>query len=490
MRPGSDTYRVPQDLSQNQHIEGLPLGTVGGLQRASHVPARRRVRLPDQALSHQPEHRPRPGVSAASSRSRSTASRCTTSPSAATTIWRRCSTSRPTPATRSSAHARARAGDGRAARRDRRRSSSNLAVKDTVRLQPFLRSSADNFDWAGRPHIQTFDDHRAVQRRRARRHAEPPRDLHAAVRRAPRRERACATQILGRLARRAYRQPVGDGGARSRCSSSTTRRARRARSSAASSAGSQRILASPRFVFRVERDPGRRRAGHAVPRQRRRAGLAAVVLPVEQHPGRRAADARRARARCSSRRCSSSRCGACWPIRRPSALVSNFAGQWLQLRNVRSVQPNSDEFPDFDDNLRQAFRRETELLFESIMREDRSVLDLLRADYTFVNERLARHYGIPDVYGSQLPPRAGDRRRAPRAARARQHPDGDVARRADVAGAARQVDAREPARPAAAAAAARRAAAQAATTKGRSRRRCASRWRSTAPTRPARAATR
>jgi len=85
-----------------------------------------------------------------------------------------------------------------------------------------------------------------------------------------------------------------------------------------------------------------------------------------------------------------------------SALVENFAGQWLQLRNVRSVLPNSDEFPDFDDNLRQAFRRETELLFESIIREDRNVLDLLRADYTFVNERLARHYGIPGIYGSRF----------------------------------------------------------------------------------------
>ena len=64
--------------------------------------------------------------------------------------------------------------------------------------------------------------------------------------------------------------------------------------------------------------------------------------------------------------------------------------------------PNSDEFPDFDDNLRQAFQRETELFFESIMREDRNVLDLLTADYTFVNERLARHYGIPNIYGSQF----------------------------------------------------------------------------------------
>jgi hypothetical protein len=95
------------------------------------------------------------------------------------------------------------------------------------------------------------------------------------------------------------------------------------------------------------------------------------------------------------------------------ALVANFAGQWLHLRNVRSVLPNSDEFPDFDDNLRQAFRRETELLFESILREDRSALDLLRADYTFVNERLARHYEIPNVYGSRFRrvPVADDARR-------------------------------------------------------------------------------
>jgi hypothetical protein len=98
-----------------------------------------------------------------------------------------------------------------------------------------------------------------------------------------------------------------------------------------------------------------------------------------------------------------------------SALVSNFAGQWLHLRNVRSVQPNSDEFPDFDDNLRQAFRRETELLFESIIREDRNVLDLLRADYTFVNERLARHYGIPDIYGSRFRRVPVPERRAARA---------------------------------------------------------------------------
>ena len=87
---------------------------------------------------------------------------------------------------------------------------------------------------------------------------------------------------------------------------------------------------------------------------------------------------------------------------RAEALVSNFAGQWLQLRNLQQSSPNLMEFPEFDDGLRQGFRRETELLFASLLREQRSVLDLLQADYTFVNERLARHYGIRGVTGSHF----------------------------------------------------------------------------------------
>jgi hypothetical protein len=82
-----------------------------------------------------------------------------------------------------------------------------------------------------------------------------------------------------------------------------------------------------------------------------------------------------------------------------SSLTSNFAGQWLYLRNLKNAAPTLELFPDFDDNLRQAMKRETELFFESILHEDRSVMDFLSADYTFVNERLARHYGIPDIYG-------------------------------------------------------------------------------------------
>jgi cytochrome c5 len=84
------------------------------------------------------------------------------------------------------------------------------------------------------------------------------------------------------------------------------------------------------------------------------------------------------------------------------ALVNNFAAQWLYLRNLKSISPVATTYPDWDDQLRQAFRREAELLFESVMHEDRNVLDFLTADYTFVNDRLARHYGIPNIYGSQF----------------------------------------------------------------------------------------
>jgi mono/diheme cytochrome c family protein len=87
---------------------------------------------------------------------------------------------------------------------------------------------------------------------------------------------------------------------------------------------------------------------------------------------------------------------------RSKALIDNFAAQWLYLRNLKNTNPEVELFPDFDDNLRQAMRQETELFFDSILREDRSVLNLFDADYTFLNERLARHYGIPGIYGSDF----------------------------------------------------------------------------------------
>ena len=87
---------------------------------------------------------------------------------------------------------------------------------------------------------------------------------------------------------------------------------------------------------------------------------------------------------------------------RARALGSNFAGQWLFLRNLRGLTPDADAYPDFDHNLREAMQRETELLFESVVLEDQSIQRLLDSDYSFINERLARHYGIRNVYGTQF----------------------------------------------------------------------------------------
>jgi hypothetical protein len=87
---------------------------------------------------------------------------------------------------------------------------------------------------------------------------------------------------------------------------------------------------------------------------------------------------------------------------RSRSITTNFADQWLHLRNLEAASPDARLFPDFDDNLRQAFRQETQLFVESVLREDRSLLDLITADYTFLNERLAKHYGIPHVYGSRF----------------------------------------------------------------------------------------
>jgi len=213
-------------------------------------------------------------------------------------------------------------------------------------------------------------------------------------------EEACATRIITDVARRAYRRPINKGEI-----ASLMIPYRAAREPGSFEDGIrlalQRILVSPDFLFRVEVDPAKAPAGSAYRvsdvelasrlsfflwssspddellglAERGRLKEPAVL---EQQVKRMLADAR------------------------ASTLVSNFVGQWLYLRNIEAVLPDPAAFPDFTENLRAAFARETELFFESILREDRSLLDLLRADYTFLNERLARHYGISGIHGSEF----------------------------------------------------------------------------------------
>ncbi|MCY4026507.1 MAG: DUF1592 domain-containing protein [Acidobacteria bacterium] len=213
-------------------------------------------------------------------------------------------------------------------------------------------------------------------------------------------EPACARSILTTLARRAYRRPVTEGDVATLLDFFAAGR-RDGGFEAGVRLGLQRLLMSPDFIFRVERDPVDAEAGTAyVVSDLELASRLSFFLwssaPDDEllaladggrlrEPGILEAEVRRM-------------------LRddRASALVDNFAGQWLHLRNVPHAVPDTRIFPDFDDNLRAAMRRETELLFETIVREDRSVLDLLGARYTFVNERLARHYGIPGIYGSRF----------------------------------------------------------------------------------------
>jgi len=213
-------------------------------------------------------------------------------------------------------------------------------------------------------------------------------------------EPACAKTILSTLARRAYRRAVTDADLEVPLALYRDARAKGG-FEAGVEIGLRAILASTEFLFRIERDP-LNVAPNTVYRVNdvelasRLSFFLWSSIPDEQLLSA-ALDGTLRRPDVLDRQVRRMLADA-----RAAALVTNFAGQWLYLRNLDAVSPDPRTFPEFDDNLRQAFRRETELLFESIVNEDRNVLDLLRAPYTFVNERLARHYGIPNVYGSRF----------------------------------------------------------------------------------------
>jgi len=217
-------------------------------------------------------------------------------------------------------------------------------------------------------------------------------------------EEACAGKILSALARRAYRRPVTDGEVQTLLGFYNAGRAEGgpgASFDAGIQRGLRRILAAPSFLFRIEREPANIAPGtpyrlsdidiasrlsfflwSSIPDDelldRAVAGRLKEPAVLEQQVRRMLRDPR------------------------AQALVDNFANQWLKLGKLAGVVPDVDEFPDFDENLRDAMRQETRLFIGSQLREDRSVMDLLSANYTFMNERLARHYQVPNVYGSHF----------------------------------------------------------------------------------------
>jgi mono/diheme cytochrome c family protein len=407
--PGSETYEVRQDLSQNQHIEGLPFGTVGGLRVhptfpldgeytfqvklfRTNVDAIRGLENPHQiefTLDGERIHLTSVGgradlISVFPEVLPNGAGGVNRAPRMGDEIEKRLKVTVPV----------------KAGPRDVTVAFlAQSPVADTTLLQSYLRSSADTYNWSGLPHIESLAitgpfNARGLSDTLSRRRIFVCRPLNPAD------ETQCATRIIRTLARRAYRGPVTSIDLQ-RLLSFYHEERRTGTFESGILAAVQRILASPKFVFRVEGHPDGLAPGtvyrltdyelasrlsfflwSSIPDDEllNLAGRGRLKSPavLEQQVRRMLADPK------------------------AQALVTNFAGQWLQLRNLQSIVPDNNEFPDFDDNLRQAFRREAELLFQSVMNEDRNVVDLLTADYTFVNERLAKHYGIPNVYGSHF----------------------------------------------------------------------------------------
>jgi mono/diheme cytochrome c family protein len=267
------------------------------------------------------------------------------------------------------------------------------------KLQPFTRSSIDTIDMTGRPH---FDRFAVTGPFNAKGPGDTPsrRKIFTCRPAAGSADEACARRIVSTLGRRAFRGQLSDGDL-SRLMEFYRRGARDRGFEGGIQLALQRMLASPKFVWRVERDPADVAAGKAyrlsdvelasrlsfflwssIPDDElldlARQGRLGTPAVLERQLRRMLADSKIER------------------------FVTNFAGQWLYLRNLKNQIPDSVGFPNFDDNLRQAFLRETELFVQSVVRENRSVLDLMTADYTFVNERLAKHYGYPNVYGSEF----------------------------------------------------------------------------------------
>ena len=394
--PAGETFRIRQDASQDIHIEGLPIGTVGGILAKTTLPLDGTydfsIKLFRTNLGvvrgleyeHQLEYAV-DGVRVHLSRvggEEDFKANLKNMTKAGDDVEER-------------AHIRIplKAGPHVITAAFIERSDA----VNPLRLQPFIRSSNDTLDTIGHPHLDTFTltgPYNATGPG-----TTPSRSRIFSCRPATAGEEdACARRIIATLARRAYRGQVAPGDL-DRLHEFYVLGRKQGTFETGVQTALQRILASPKFAFRVERDPANVAAGtvyrisdlelasrlsfflwSSIPDDQllRVAATGTLHTPavLHQQVRRMLAD------------------------EKSDALIQNFAGQWLYLRNLKSFQPNSLEFPDFDDNLRQAFQQETELFFASVMHEDRNVLDLMTADYTFLNERLAKHYGIPGVYGS------------------------------------------------------------------------------------------
>jgi uncharacterized protein DUF1592/uncharacterized protein DUF1588/uncharacterized protein DUF1585/uncharacterized protein DUF1587/uncharacterized protein DUF1595 len=212
-------------------------------------------------------------------------------------------------------------------------------------------------------------------------------------------ETPCAKRILRTLARRAFRQPVSDSdvSVETLMSFYETGRAQGTFDIGIEQAVA-RILVDPRFLYRFEKEPANIAAGASYRLSDLELASRLSFFIWSSIPDDELLDAA-SQGKLSQPAMLERQVRRMLADPRADALAKNFGGQWLYLRDLKNLKPEAD---DFDENLRQSIRRETELMFENMVHDDRSIMDLLNADYTFVDERLARHYGIPNIRGSQF----------------------------------------------------------------------------------------
>jgi hypothetical protein len=416
---GSETYTVRGDQSQSQHREGLPLGTVGGMSVRHHFPldAEYDIRLTlfrtnieaTRGLEHQ--HRIEIAIDDRRVFFENVGGDAE--------LGQKGTITDKSDATDARLRVRVPV---KAGPHDVTATFLRQIGESPNRLRPFLRSNSDTYDSTGRPHIETVTitgpfnasgpgDTPSRRRifvcrpangaaRTVSTTAKMSANAQSATASATASETACARRILSTLARRAYRRPIVDADLAPLMDFYRDGR-RKGTFDTGIQLALRRLLASPTFVFRIEDDPARVAPGTAYRVSDVELASRLSFFLWSSMPDDALLDVA-ARGRLHEPAILEAQVRRILADPRASAIVENFAGQWLHVRNLRNIAPNTDEFPDFDNDLRDAFERETELFFDSVMREDRNVLDLLRADYTFVNERLAKHYGIDGVYGSRF----------------------------------------------------------------------------------------
>ncbi len=393
------TYRVRPDLSQDQHIEGLPLGTRGGIVVKHYFPLDAdyivKVRLWRNTFdlmrgmedTHQIE------ISIDGKRAalinaggRSDFVRMAQNPGEyGAELDRRLTVRIPVKA---GPHAVAAAVILR-----------SHAEKDDL-IKPFLRTTIDGLDITGDPSV----DRLSVEGPFAATGpgSTPAREKVFICRPAAGQdELPCARRIISGLLRRAYRRPVEDRDLETPLTFYQRQRNAKGTFDAGIEAALQFILASPEFLFRFEADP-RDLAPGSVYRVSDVALASRLSFFLWSSPPDEELLTLAGQGKLRDHALLEKQVRRMLADPRAGALVDNFAAQWLFLRNLKNFTPDPEAFPDFDDNLRQSMEQETRLFFQSVIREDRSAMDLLTADYTFVNERLARHYGIPNIYGNQF----------------------------------------------------------------------------------------